>query len=473
MKDLTHGSVAKSIFIFAIPLLLGNVFQQLYQTVDSIIVGNFIGKQALAAVGASFPILFLLIALMMGIGMGGTVLVSQYFGAKDIEHVKQAIDTTFIVLFWGAVFLSITGILLSRPILILLQTPSDVLPLAQTYLRIIFGGLILLAGYNTIGAVLRGLGDSKTPLAFLIIATLTNIGLDLLFVLVFKWGVAGAAFATVTAQSLAFFIGIIYLNTRHKIFKIIPWKMHFHRKIFKKSLTIGLPAGVQQVFVAISMSAIVGLVNTFGTNAIAGYAAASRIDAFSVMPAMMFAMALSTFVGQNLGAGNTERVKQGYRATLAMSSIVSVIVSVLVVIFRASLINLFNHDPHVIAIGSQYLLIIGSSYIAFNTMFITNGVMRGAGDTLIPMFITIGVLLLLRFPIGWWLSRYYGTAGIWWGAPISWFVGVVASFIYYRTGRWKNKVVTRPAAFTTPETAEIVGEQMTDPEIVHSENNRL
>ncbi len=475
MQDLTTGSVTKKIFFFALPMLIGNVFQQLYQTVDSIIVGKALGKEFLAGVGTSFPILFLLIALLMGIGMGGTIMVSQYYGARDMVRVKKAIDTTFFVLIWGAVFLSILGILLAGPILKLLQTPADVFPHALIYIQIIFGGLVLLAGYNSVGAVLRGLGDSRTPLYFLIVATVVNIGLDLLFILVFKWGIVGAAVATVIAQGVSFIGGVIYLNLTHDVLKLRIFKMEFDPQIFKESIRIGLPAGIQQVFVAVAMIALVGLVNSFGTDAIAAYTAAGRIDSFAVMPAMMFAMALSTFVGQNLGAGKHDRVKQGLKATLMMSTIVSIIVTTLVIIFRNQLISIFLpsietaqrsgvkieavHLKEVLRIGGEYLIIIGSFYIVFNTMFIINAVMRGAGDTIVPMIITIAVLLGLRFPIGWILSRYWGTRGIWWGTPVSWTVGMITSFIYYRIGRWQKKgLVHKPGSFTTLENAEITAD---------------
>jgi putative MATE family efflux protein len=312
MKDLTKGNEAKLLFNFALPMLIGNVFQQLYNTVDSMVVGNFLGEKALAAVGISGPIVFLLVALTMGVAMGPMILISQYYGAKDMDKVKRTIDTTYIAVFTISIVLSIVGIILCEPILELLNTPADVLPMAKGYLIIIMAGLAAMFGYNSISAVLRGLGDSKTPLYFLIIATVINTILDIVFVAVFHWGVEGAAWATVIAQAFSFIAGVVYLNKTHEFLKFNIKGMVFDRDIFKISLKIGLPSAVQQTLVATGMMALSSIVNLFGTNTIAAYAAAGRLDSFASMPAMNFAAAISTFVGQNMGAKKPERVKHGY-----------------------------------------------------------------------------------------------------------------------------------------------------------------
>ena len=243
MKDLTQGNEGKLIFYFALPMLIGNIFQQLYNTVDSIIVGNTLGKEALAAVGASFPIIFLLVSLIMGIAMGSTILIAQFFGAGKLDEVKKTIDTTYIFIFFSALAATIIGFATSGPILKLLRTPDEVFPMAKTYLDIIFAGIIVMFGFNSISAILRGLGDSKTPLYFLIISTLVNIGLDLLFIKVFNWGVAGAAWATVIAQGVSFLLGAIYLHKTHEFFSFNFNKMAFERQLFITSIKIGLPGG--------------------------------------------------------------------------------------------------------------------------------------------------------------------------------------------------------------------------------------
>ena len=451
MKDLTSGHEAKLLFYFALPMLIGNVFQQLYSTVDSIIVGRALGKNALAAVGTSFPIIFLLISLLMGVTMGTTILIAQYYGAREMQNVKKTMDTAYIFLFFASLTITALGLILSRPILILLKTPPEVLPLAKEYLDITFLGIITAFGYNSINAILRGLGDSKTPLFFLIIATIINTVLDLLFILVFNWGVAGAAWATVIAQGSSFAFGLYYLNRFHELFDFNLKKMRFDPEIFRLSIRIGLPTGIQQMLVGSGMMVLFRIVNGFGAAVVAAYTAATRIDSFASMPAMNFSAAVSSFVGQNLGAGKPERVKKGYLAALGMSTIISLTMTIVALVFGKELISLFNTDQEVIATGARYLMIVGLFYIVFSSMFITNGVMRGAGDTFIPMLITLISLWLVRVPASAILSQRYGPDGIWWGIPLGWLLGTSLSVGYYLTGRWKTKLVTTEKAMTLSE----------------------
>jgi putative MATE family efflux protein len=341
-------------------MLIGNVFQQLYNVVDSIIVGRYIGKQALAAVGASFPLIFMMISFVVGVAMGTTIIVSQYFGAKDIKMVKRSIETMYVFLFFASIVVTILGITLSGPIFRLIQLPEDVMPQAITYFNVYLLGTVFFFGFNGISSVLRGLGDSKTPLYFLMISTVMNAILVWLFVAVFKWGVAGSAWATVIAQAGAFFTGIIYLNRTHEIVKLNSLKLVFDRAIFRKSIMIGLPTGLQQTFVSIGMLAVTRIVNGFGTDAIAAYSVAMRLDSLAGMPAMNFGAALSTFVGQNLGANKPERVRQGFKATFLMSGSLALLTSLFVIIFRQQLMHLFTDDASVIAIGAEYLVIVSS-----------------------------------------------------------------------------------------------------------------
>ncbi len=443
MKDLSVGKESRLILHFATPMLLGNIFQQLYNVVDSIIVGNFIGKEALAAVGSAFPIIFTLISLIIGIAIGATIIISQYFGAKDIHNVKRAIDTLYIFLFFSAIFVSIIGIIFSESIFRLIRLPEDVIPQASLYLNIYFTGLIFFFGFSGISAILRGLGDSKTPLYFMILSTITNIVLDLLFVVVFGWGIAGAAIATIVAQGSTFLIAVIYLNKTHKIINLSWRKFCFDKKIFFKNIKIGFPIGFQGAFVALSMIVMYWLVNPFGTSAVAAYSVVFRIDSFASMPAMNFAAALAIFVGQNLGANKPQRVKSGLWATFRMTSIIALVITTIAIIFNRGLIHLFTPDTDVINIGSQYLNIVSPFYIIFTTMFIVGGVMRGAGDTLIPMIITFFALWIVRIPVCYYLSRELGVTGIWWGIPLAWLAGMTLSYIYYLTGRWRSKVVIR------------------------------
>ena len=443
MKELTRGNEARLIFNFAMPMLLGNLFQQLYNIVDTIIVGKILGKEALAAVGASFPIVFTLISLIIGVASGGTIVIAQYFGARDHDSVRRAIHTVYIFLTVAAVILTLVSIPLTEDVFRLIRLPGEIIPEATTYLRIYLSGLIAFFGFNATSAILRGLGDSKTPLYFLMISTFFNIGFDLLFIIVFHWGIAGAAIATVISQAGAFLTAILYLNRNHKLIDFNIRHYLFDRKIFWQSLRIGLPTGFQQTFVSLGMMAIMTIVNTFGTNVIAGYSAAIRIDSLAILPAINFSAALSTFVGQNIGAGRPDRVRRGLIATLLMSSGVSLTVMAIVILFKYQLMAMFTNDIEVIKIGGEYLVIVSSFYLLLTVMFKINGVLRGAGDTLIPMFITLTSLWVVRIPFAWIFSKNLGETGIWWSVPAGWGVGLLLSILYYLTGRWKKKAVVR------------------------------
>ena len=445
MKDLTSGNETVLIIRFTIPMLLGYLFQQFYNIVDSMIVGKFIGTDALAAVGSSFPIVFSLISLIIGVTSGGTIIVAQYFGARNFERVKATIGTLYIFLFWASISVTVIGIIFSGTLFRLIQLPADIIPQAKTYLNIYFLGMIGFFGFNATSAILRGLGDSKTPLYFLILSTLFNIAFDLLFVVVFKWGVAGAAIATVISQGGAFIMAAVYLNRTHEIIQISWREFKFNNDIFRKILRIGLPTGLQHTFVSLGMTVVQVIVNRFGTNVIAAYVAATRLDSLATLPAMNFGMALSTFVGQNVGAGKTERIKSGLKSTLIMSSVFSLAATFVMVFFGGHLMQLFvrSSESEVIRVGSEYLVIVGSFYIVFSAMFSINGVMRGAGDTIVPMFITFFSLWMVRIPVAYFLSLRIGESGIWWAIPIAWIIGTVFAFLYYRTGRWKAKAVVR------------------------------
>lgn len=451
MKDFTKGNEAKLIFYFALPMLLGNVFQQMYNTVDSIIVGRALGDGSLAAVGTSFSITFLLISLVMGITMGSTILISQYFGAKNMENVRKAMDTAYVFLFFASIGITIIGLIISGPVLKLMNVPQEIFAEAKTYLDITFIGMISMFGYNSISAILRGLGDSKTPLYFLIVSTIVNIVLDLIFVMVFKWGVAGAAWATVIAQTVSFLGGFAYLVKTHPLFKFDFRNMQFDKNIFSASIRIGFPSGVQQMLVSIGMMSIQSLVNGFGTAAMAAFTAAGRLDSFAAMPAMNFSQAMTSFTGQNVGAGKPERAKKGLMATIAMSAAISVVITVVMFIWGKELMMLFNTNPEVINIGASYLVIVSSFYIVFSTMFVTNGLIRGTGHTVFTMFVTIGSLWLVRVPLATVLSRTMGIDGIWWSIPIGWAVGCIIALGYYFSGKWMVPVTLKKPEGMEPD----------------------
>nr|WP_313402730.1 MATE family efflux transporter [Clostridioides difficile] len=396
MKDLTTGHEGKSIFFFAMPMLIGSLFQQLYNTADSIIVGRFIGKEAMAAVSGANPIMFLLVAALMGVSLGFSILVSQFYGSGDLKKVKATIDTTYILLFIGSILISILGIVFGGPMLKLMNTPESVFAQSKLYLTIIFSGILFSAGYNSVSAILRGLGDSVTPLYFLIIATILNIVLDLTFIVVLRMGVEGVALATIMAQAVSFIISIIYLNKKHEVLKFKIKGIVYDNKIFKDGLRLGLPSGVQQMLFSIGNMALQFLVNSYGTSAMAAFGAGLRIENFISLPIMNLGSAVSTFVAQNIGAGENERVKKGIRESIKMTLVLAVTVIALILLFRENLIALFNTDKDVIKIGSSYLFIIGPFFLFIGTSFVLSSAMKGAGDSMFALISSIVSLWLWK-----------------------------------------------------------------------------
>ncbi|HOC35568.1 MAG TPA: MATE family efflux transporter [Tenuifilaceae bacterium] len=445
MRDFTTGSETQHILRFATPMLIGDIFQQLYNVVDSIIVGRFIGDKALAAVGASFPVIFVIIALVLGIGIGSTVVISQYFGARNFDMVKRAANTIYIFLLISGVVVTAIGLMASGAIFRMLHLPEELMKPARTYLNIFMLGMVVMFAFNAIASILRGIGDSKTPLYFLLISTLTNVGLVLLFVVKFRWGIAGAAWATVISQVVAFIIALIYLNHSQHMLSINLRTMKFDRQIFRQIVKIGLPTGIQQTMVALGSMAMMGIVNSFGTTVIAAFTVASRLDALIATPIMDFAAALSGFVGQNIGANKIDRVKRGLRSTLKISISFCVVNIAIILIFGHSLMGIFTKSSDVIAIGYQYLLVVSLFYIIFSVMFSINGLLRGVGAAVVPMYITLLSLWIFRIPLAYLLSKTFGMGalGIWWSIPIGWTMGAIAAVAYYRHGSWKNKSLVK------------------------------
>ncbi len=449
MKDLTQGNEGKNILSFAIPMLIGNVFQQLYNIVDSIVVGKYVGSVALAAVGASFPILFTLSALIGGITIGSSVLVSQYFGAKNYEKVKITSDTLQIFLLISSTILSILFFVLSKQIFTLLSIPDEVLPDAVKYFNII----VLFTTVPTfmmfgISAIMRGVGNSKTPIYFIVASVFLNTILDVVFVVGFNWGIEGAAWATVISAAGSWFAAWYYLNRWESLirFNLNFRKWRFDSDNFRLSLKIGLPSGIQQTLVGVGSMALVRIVSPFGVATLAAYTAAGRVDMFVSMPAMNLAAALSSFVGQNLGAKRYDRIHNGLKSTLVYSTAICIFLSIIVVLFGKEIMGLFveHGTPYfneVINIGREYLVIVTSFYILFSTMFVFNGVTRGAGATFVPMLTTTLSLWVVRIPLAYTLSKHFGTTGIWWSIPIAWSVGLAGAYLYYQSGIWKRHAV--------------------------------
>ncbi len=445
MKDLTQGNEYKLIINFAIPMLIGNIFQQFYNIVDSIIVGQFIGKNALAAIGTSFPIFFLLVSAVIGIGMGATVVLSQYFGAKDYENVRKTVETTYIFIIVLSILLTALGLAFDKAVLKFLKTPPEILPQALIYLNTIIGGSIFLFSYNMLAALLRGLGDSKSPLYYLIISTITNIILDLIFILIFHWGVFGAAFATVISQAVAFFIGMVHIKRKNISFLLIGSikKIKFHSKIFKLSFKIGLPGAIQHIFISAGVMALLKIINKFGPDAVAAFTIGGRIDSFSFLPGFSISASIATFAGQNLGAGKIKRAIKGLKFSILIISGLSILITILVFLLQKYLILIFNKDPRVIDFGTKYISVVALFYIIVNNMFIFNGFLRGAGATVVPMISSFLGLWIVRIPFAIYFSDKMGIIGIWWAIPTAWTAGLITSAIYFFTYKWKYKIITR------------------------------
>lgn len=437
--DLTEGKVWKVIVRFALPLLVGNLLQQFYNITDSIIVGQFLGKEALAAVSASFFIYYFIISLVIGVGSGTTVVISQLFGAKQYQKVQLAFSSFFIFMLVGGIILSIAGIIFAEPVFRLTNTPEEVIPQAVAYFRIYIGGTFLFVTFNSIISILRGVGESVRPMLFILITTVLNIAFDLLFILVFKWGIEGAARATVVSQGIGMCIALAYVNNTHPLLSIKKQDMLFDWKLFKESLKIGLPTSVQQCAIALGLIALLGIVNSFGTNTLTAYGAAGKIDTIITQAVLTLSGALAAFCGQNIGAGRLDRVKKGVQFTMYTNVALGLLTFAAVYLFGNEMMRIFTKDIDVVAIGKEYLLIIGGFFIVHGALNVYNGALRGAGDTLFPMITSLVCLWLIRIPLAYYLSSWLGRNGIWWAIGISITIGLIVTFVYYKMGFWKRR----------------------------------
>lgn len=437
--DLTEGKVWKVIVRFAVPLLVGNLLQQFYNITDSIIVGQFLGKEALAAVSASFFIYYFIISLVIGVGSGTTVVISQLFGAKQYQKVQLAFSSFFIFMLVGGIILSIAGIIFAESVFRLTNTPEEVIPQAVAYFRIYIGGTFLFVTFNSIISILRGVGESVRPMLFILITTVLNIAFDLLFILVFKWGIEGAARATVVSQGIGMCIALAYVNNTHPLLSIKKQDMLFDWKLFKESLKIGLPTSVQQCAIALGLIALLGIVNSFGTNTLTAYGAAGKIDTIITQAVLTLSGALAAFCGQNIGAGRLDRVKKGVQFTMYTNIALGLLTFAAVYLFGNEMMRIFTKDIDVVAIGKEYLLIIGGFFIVHGALNVYNGALRGAGDTLFPMITSLVCLWLIRIPLTYYLSSWLGRNGIWWAIGISITIGLIVTFVYYKIGFWKRR----------------------------------
>ncbi|MDO5734074.1 MAG: MATE family efflux transporter [Eubacteriales bacterium] len=439
--DMTEGNPTSLLLKFAVPLLLGNFLQQTYNIVDSLVVGNYVGKEALGAVGSVMPVTFLFISLFMGLAIGSTVIIAQYFGAKDKRNVQLTIETIYKAYVVMSIVITALSLFFINDLLHLMGVPEDIFDFAKTYLSIIFLGYFALFGYNVNNSILQGVGDTISSLYYLAIAVVINIVLDLLFVGYFSWGVAGAAYATVIANFCSFVFGVWHINKREDGVRVRLFTKNFSGPILREAYRLGIPAGLQNVIFSVGMLAVVRLVNSYGTNFIAGYNAAIKIDGLAFLPITSYASATTAYVGQNIGANRMDRVRKGVRAALRINFVTAAILAPLVVFMGPKLLSLFldQYDPEVIAAGMAYLWRVVPFLWALGFLFIINSAIRGAGSSLMPMLITFFGLILGRVPLAYGLNHYFGRDNIFWSWPLGWALALVIAITYYLSGRWHNK----------------------------------
>lgn len=429
--QMTEGSIWKPIIYFSIPMLLSNVFQQLYNSVDSIIVGRYVGSDALAAVGSSSSIINLLVGFFMGLSLGSGVIISQSYGANDKDSVEKAVHTSISMTVIAGILLTVVGVYFTPLILKLMGTPDSVFKESVVYLRIYFYGIITVMLYNVGGAILRAVGDSKTPLYVLIFSSILNIILDIIFVKYLSWGISGAAWATIISQGLSAVLVLIILAKSDKIYKLSIKKLTLYKKSLEKIVSIGLPSAFQNAAISLSNVIIQGSINSFGALAMAGCSSYQKVEGFALMPIMSFSMAISTFVGQNVGANRYDRVLKGTKYTMIMSIISIISISIVMYIFSPSIISIFSSDPEVIEFGVKMQRTIVPFYFLLTITHIISGMLRGIGKTLIPSLSMIfGWCLLRMIWITVALNINHNIKLVFIAYPITWSVSTIILIIY-------------------------------------------
>ena len=437
MRNMTEGSPAGHLFSFALPLLAGSLLQQLYNMVDSWVVGQYVGDGALAAVGVGFPVIFMFTSLFMGLANGATVVIAQFYGAGQPDRVRDAVDTIYTAFVVSVVPITLLAVGLLKPILWLLRVEASAYQEAWIYLLIVCLGLIGNIGYNLNAGILGGLGNSRTTLLFLAISSLLNIALDLLLVLGFRLGVVGVALGTIIAQAFSWLFGLFYINRCYPDIAIRPFCRRFDKELFRQILGIGLPAGIQMSLVALGSMAVMSKINSYGKEFTAAYNVGSRLDQLAFLPIQSLSNAVTAFVGQNIGAKRLDRAQKGVRIVVTASVIWSGVM-LLLIPFGAPLVAVFTPSQAVIDAGAVYLRCIMPFYGLFSVMFTLNNAMRGAGDSLFPMINVIFSLILLRVPAVYYLANHYGPDYMYYGIGIGWVLGFLMSVVYYFSGRWKR-----------------------------------
>ncbi len=446
---MTQGSPAGKIVAFTVPMLIGNVAQQLYGTVDSIVVGRYVGDNALAAVGSASPVFNLLLVLFVGVATGAGIMVSQYYGAKDRENLSKTIGISLSLIFIVSVIISLSAIFVTKPMLRLLNTPESIIDWCADYLYILFYGVIGLAFYNILSGILRGLGDSFSALLYLLIACILNIGLDIFFVASLGLGVAGVALATVIAQVISAVLSMLKLMRMKAIFDTGTRYLRLEKRLSWNVIRLGLPSGVTQAIFSMAMLLVQSLTNSFGEAVIAANVIVMRVDGFAMMPNFSFGTAMTTFAGQNVGAGRLDRVKKGARDGTLISTGTTVVLTAAILIFGRYLMRIFTETEDLVTLAMKMMLILAAGYIAMSVTQCLSGIMRGAGDTMTPMWISLISTVIIRVPVAYLLAYLSKTPENPQGDPLtlfvsllaSWLIGAAITIIAYRRGKWKNRSV--------------------------------
>lgn len=447
--DMTEGRPWEKIVAFTVPMLIGNVAQQLYNTVDSIVVGKYVGDNALAAVGSASPIFNLLLVLFVGISMGAGIMVSQYYGSRDRENLSKTIGSSITLTATASILLMIVGTVAIRPLLVLLKTPDSIIDWCTSYLLILLWGVAGLAYYNILCGILRGLGDSLSALIYLLVATVLNIGLDIWFVAGLDMGVAGVALATVIAQLISAVLCMLKLRKMTELFDLKAQYLKPDGKNILTVIRLGLPSGLTQAIFSLAMVVVQSLTNSFGEMIIAANVIIMRVDGFAMMPNFSFGTAMTTYAGQNVGAKQYDRVKQGAKQGTLIAVCTSAAITGLILLFGPYLMGIFTNTRELAVLSANMMKILAVGYIAMAVTQSLSGVMRGAGDTVTPMWISLMTTVVVRVPLAYGLVYLTKTPelpqgryeSLWISLLTAWVLGALINFVFYRLGRWKKKAL--------------------------------
>lgn len=449
-RDLTQGSVMGGIVQFSIPLLIGNIAQQLYNTVDAIVVGQYVGDDALGAVGMCGSIINLLVVLAIGISTGATIVISQLFGAKNRDGMSKGVGATVMLATYGGIIMSVLGYFLTEPLLRILSTPESMLEYSRAYLRIFMIGFTGTMYYNILSGVLRGLGDSVSPLLYLLLCTVLNIFLDLFFVLKLHMTTDGVAWATIISQAISGVLCLIKLMRMKELLTLDRNAFRLHKDVTTRIVKLGVPSGLTQMIFATSNILVQNLINTLGAALVTANTVIMRVDGFAMMPNFTFGTAATTFTGQNVGANRMDRVKEGTRALLILAVGMAMVLVLAILLFGPSLMRVFTNTEEIVELGSRMLRVLAVGYIVFAVSQVTQGVMRGAGETMLPMWISIISTVGIRLPLAYAWAALTKTPETPNGSPMSifgsllvtWILACIINCVVYAGGKWKRALNT-------------------------------